>query len=313
MVVDALASLGHLVLQGHQHDAGLVVGGHQLADLAGALHVEAHLGQAFQRTVVVVGHHRAPVEAFLGHAGPAHRGRPQGLHVGTVDAGVQEQLVGDLLHRVQVVRVEDVALLRLDGDAQAVAHTRQLPPVLQEVDDVGVLRRDHLLKGGVEAEPQGLIAQDQAHQRAEHDNDETVVEEDALGQRARAGVEIRQVADYQAIGQIVGVTHFLGSAMGVAARAVASMRLSPRAPETISAPSAAWARLLRPVGSAPTRGAKALPAASPRSSRPLSSASSTAPSASLQGGAEGHRLGQLDACSSWRPASALRHTLPRRP
>ena len=68
--------------------------------MPGARDVGAQLLGRGGAAVVVVGHHRAAAEAFLGDLGPAHARRPERLHPGAVDAGREEDLVVDLLERV---------------------------------------------------------------------------------------------------------------------------------------------------------------------------------------------------------------------
>ncbi len=68
--------------------------------------VLALAAEGFEPVLLPVGGHRAAVQAVFGHARPAHRGRPQGLHIGPVHTGIEEDVVGDLLHRVQIRRVE---------------------------------------------------------------------------------------------------------------------------------------------------------------------------------------------------------------
>ncbi|MNZ66636.1 hypothetical protein D3C78_848660 [compost metagenome] len=207
VVVDALAGLGDALLQRHQHDARLVVGRHQLADLAGALDVDAHLLEALRRAVVVVGDHRAAVQAVLGHAGPAHRRRPQRLHVRAVDAGQQEHLVADLAHGVEVLVIEDAAFLGFHGDAQGVAHAGQLLAVLQEVGDVRVTGGDHLLECRVERQAERLVTQHQGGEQADDHDGQAVVEQQSLGEDPGALVELLEVADDRFVGEGLDVAH----------------------------------------------------------------------------------------------------------
>ena len=129
-----------LVQQRHDDHARLEVVADQAADDARARDVAAQLLGRLRRAVVVVGHHRAAAEAFLGDLGPAHRRRPQRLDPGAVHARRQHQFVADLAQRVQVLRVVDVALRVLDDDAQRVAQAAQVVAVLQVVLDVRMTR-----------------------------------------------------------------------------------------------------------------------------------------------------------------------------
>ena len=196
VIIDAFAGFGDLLLQRHQDDARLVVGRHQLPDFPGALDVDAHLFEALGRAVEVIGNHRAAVQAVFGHAGPAHRRGPQRFHVRPVDAGNQEHLIAELAHGVQVVGIENRPLLGLHGNAQGVAHPRQLFTVFEEIGDVRMAGGDHLFVGGIQRKPQGLVTQHQGDQQADQRNRQTVVEQQPFGERARALVELVQIGNH---------------------------------------------------------------------------------------------------------------------
>ena len=152
-VVDALAGARIDVEQRHDQHRRLEVVADQAADDPGAGDVGAQLLGRGGAAVVVVGHHRAAAEALLGDLGPAHARCPERLHPGPVDAGGEEDLVVDLLERVLVLRVVDVAVRVLDDDAQRVAQAAQLGAAFQVVLDVRVAARDHLLEARAESEP----------------------------------------------------------------------------------------------------------------------------------------------------------------
>ena len=52
--------------------------------------VGAQLLDGARRAVVVVGHHRASAEAFLGHFGPAYAGGPERLQCGVIEPDGQQ-------------------------------------------------------------------------------------------------------------------------------------------------------------------------------------------------------------------------------
>ncbi|MCY1355369.1 hypothetical protein D9M69_417890 [compost metagenome] len=198
VVVHALAASGGLVQQRNHQHGGLEVVGHQAADDTGTGDVLPQLLDAGRRAVVAVGHHRAALEAFLGHFGPAHAGRPEGLHPGTVDAGGEEQFVVNLLEGVEVGRVENVALGILHHHAHAVAQAAQGLAVLQEVLDVGMTLGNHLLEAGLELQAgNGHVAQQQGHQEDAGHERQPVVEHQALEQVAALRIEVFQIPDYR--------------------------------------------------------------------------------------------------------------------
>ncbi|MCY1423566.1 hypothetical protein D9M71_392810 [compost metagenome] len=198
VVVDTLAIRRIAVEQRHHQHGGLEVVGDQAADDAGTGDVLPQRLDARLRAVVAVRHHRAALEAFLGHFGPAHAGRPQRLHPGAVDAGAEEQLVMHLLERIQVGRVEDVALRVLHHDPHAVAQAAQGIAVGQEVLDVGMALGNHLLEAGSQFEPgHGHVAEQQGHQQDDEHERQPVVEHDTLQQVSAARIELFERPDYR--------------------------------------------------------------------------------------------------------------------
>ncbi len=125
VVVEALAGGRILVEQRHDQHARLEVPRHQAADDVGALDVLPQLLDVTRSALVAVGHHRAALEALLGHLGPAHRRAPQRLHPGPVHALAEEQLVVDVAQGLQVARVEDVALGVLHYHPHRIAQATQ--------------------------------------------------------------------------------------------------------------------------------------------------------------------------------------------
>ncbi|MNZ45171.1 hypothetical protein D3C78_628150 [compost metagenome] len=198
VVVDTLAVRRIAVEQRHHQHGGLEVVGDQAADDAGTGDVLPQRLDARLRAVVAVRHHRAALEAFLGHFGPAHAGRPQRLHPGAIDAGAEEQLVMHLLECVEVGRVEDVALRILHHHPYVVAQAAQRIAVGQEVLDVRMALGNHLLEARLQLQPgHGHVAEQHGHQQdAEHER-QTVVEHDPFEQVAAACVEILEIPDYR--------------------------------------------------------------------------------------------------------------------
>ena len=77
MIVEGLACGRGLVQQGHDQHGGLEIARHQAADDAGPMDVLAQLLDVGRLALIGVRHHRAALEALLGHLGPAHRRAPQ--------------------------------------------------------------------------------------------------------------------------------------------------------------------------------------------------------------------------------------------
>ena len=242
-VVQRLAGARVLVEQRHEHDAALEVGRHELADLARAFDIGAHLGHALWAAVVAVAHHRVAVQALFGDGHPARVAGPQRLQEGPVHARHQEQFVVDLAQRFQVLLVEDGALPGRHGDADGVAAGTKLVALLQEVDDVGVLRRDRLLEAGGQLHAQGLPAEHSRDQQAQQHDPQAVVEEQPLGGRAAARIEVFQarndglggVVGRQAHGALLG--QFIGFWTGRSGR-VPPVRPAARADSLEGRPSA---------------------------------------------------------------------------
>ncbi|VVN11866.1 hypothetical protein PS645_03833 [Pseudomonas fluorescens] len=69
------------------NDAGCLVQRDQLTELVRPLDVAAQRLQICRGAAVVVGNHRAAVEALFGHGDPASGRCPQGLHVSAIDTG----------------------------------------------------------------------------------------------------------------------------------------------------------------------------------------------------------------------------------
>ena len=194
-VVDALAARRVAVEQRHDDHARAEVVADQAADDARARDVAAQLLDRRRRAVVVVGHHRAAAEAFLGHLGPAHGRRPQRLDPRAIHARRQDQLVADLAQRVEVARGVDVAIGVLDDDAQRVAQAAQVGAVLEVVLDVRMPARDHLLEARVERQAQhGDHAEQHGQREAGEHHRAAVVEHQPLEARAGVVVEVLERA-----------------------------------------------------------------------------------------------------------------------
>jgi hypothetical protein len=125
-VVDALAGPRVALEQRNEHHARAEVAADQAADDARARDVvpSSSTPRPSRRRRRAS---PAAAEALLGHLGPAHRRRPERLHPCAVDARRQHQLVADALQRLEVARVEDVAVAILDDDAHGVAESRAGP------------------------------------------------------------------------------------------------------------------------------------------------------------------------------------------
>ncbi|MNZ75546.1 hypothetical protein D3C78_940260 [compost metagenome] len=134
--------------QRHEDHAGAEVGGHGMADLAGARQVGGELLQAGLGTVIAFGDHRPAFQAILGHPRPAGRWRPQRLHLHAVDPRQQEQLVAQLAQGLHVAGVVDAALGVGHGNPHGIAEPEQILLVRGEVLNVGVTLRNHLLEAG---------------------------------------------------------------------------------------------------------------------------------------------------------------------
>ncbi|MCY1443964.1 hypothetical protein D9M71_604070 [compost metagenome] len=107
--------------QRHVDDARGLVERHQLPEFIGALHIAPQRFEVGGGAAVVIGNHRAAVEAVLGYGYPARGRCPQRLHVGPVDTRQQVELVTQGLQGFQVLGVVDIAVFVGDHDAQRVA------------------------------------------------------------------------------------------------------------------------------------------------------------------------------------------------
>ena len=163
-VVEAFAGGGvDLEQLGGDDRAGEVVG-HELADLAALDHVLADLFESGRRGLEVGRDHGAAREAVLDDLDEAHVGREERGDGGAVDAGQEEDLVGDLLERVEKLGLEDVVVFdgERDDDAVGVAEGRL---VLDEGLDVRVLGRELLEEAGVDVGARGEERHDQREGR----------------------------------------------------------------------------------------------------------------------------------------------------
>jgi hypothetical protein len=194
-VVQRLAGFRVVVQQRHVDDAGAEVTRHQLADLARALDVRAHLGQRRGRAVVGVAHHGVAVQAVFGDGHPAGVAGPQRFHERPVHAGQQVDRVAQVAQGLEVLLVEDRLARGRHRDAQRIALAGQVRLVGQVVGDVRVLRRQRLFEAGVELQPAGLPAQQQRGQQADQQHPGAVVEQQPLGPGAGAGVEVFEAGD----------------------------------------------------------------------------------------------------------------------
>ncbi len=105
--------------------------------------------------------YRAAIKAILGHLGPAHVRRPQRAQVGAVYTGQEEHLVVDLLEGFHVLGTENITVLDGHRDADGVTEVGEIVLVLEHVDDVRVLKRNHLGKAGIGPYLQRLITEKQ--------------------------------------------------------------------------------------------------------------------------------------------------------
>ncbi|MCY1434345.1 hypothetical protein D9M71_504040 [compost metagenome] len=103
-----------------------------------------------------------------------------------------------LLEGIEIGRVEDVALGVFHHYPYAVAQAAQGLAVFQEVLDVGVSLRNHLLEAGSQLEARdGHVAQQQRDQQdADHER-QTVVEHHTFQQVSAARIEVLEILDYR--------------------------------------------------------------------------------------------------------------------
>ncbi|MNJ30992.1 hypothetical protein D3C77_256110 [compost metagenome] len=179
-VVQRFTAVAVLVEQRQENHARTKIRTHQVAEQLGAADVLAQGIDAGLRAGVVVGHHRAAGEALFGDLVPAHHRHPQRLDVGPVNAGGQEQRVVDVLEGLQVGRLENIARAVLDHHAHGIAQALELVTVVKEVADVRLVLRDGFLERGVERQAGRIPPQDHRHHRTEEDDQQAVVEDQAL-------------------------------------------------------------------------------------------------------------------------------------
>jgi hypothetical protein len=137
-VVERRAGVGVDLLQLGADDGARKVVGHQAADDARLQDVLAHLRQAFRRRPEIRGHHVAARDAVLDDLGEARVGGHQRAHLGAVDAGNEEHLVGDRLQRREELRGEDVAFPGHQRDQDAVGAGGEGHPRGGVVDALGI-------------------------------------------------------------------------------------------------------------------------------------------------------------------------------
>src|SRR5690606_32171252 len=121
---------------------------YQTTNLPGLEDIGAQLVKIFRTQVGWPTRHRAAVEAVLGHFGPAHVRRPQRTQIGTVYATQDKHLVIDTLERFHVLGGKDITILDRHSNADGVTQITHIALMLEHIDNVGVLERNHLLKAG---------------------------------------------------------------------------------------------------------------------------------------------------------------------
>ena len=187
---------GRIAVQQWDHDQrGLLVGGDVAAADIGATDIGAQLVHRLGRTVPAVRHHRAAAITVLGDFGPAQTAGPQTPHPVAVDARKKIENIVDLLQLQQIVLVEDVAIDRFDRHANRVAGAGQRLLVLQEILNVRVRLRDHLLEARIDLEPRRMPSEKHRHHQTDRNHHEAMIEDQPFEPTTAVGIEILGVAN----------------------------------------------------------------------------------------------------------------------
>ncbi|MCY1442636.1 hypothetical protein D9M71_590130 [compost metagenome] len=113
----------------------------------------------------------------------------------------------DLLEHLQVTGVENIALGVLDHHPHRVAQATQRLAVFQEVLDVRLALRNHLLEAGAQFQAgRGHVAQHQGDQRHEQHEQRAIIEHPLLQPVAGTAIEVTQVADHRH-GVLLDIAH----------------------------------------------------------------------------------------------------------
>ncbi|MNK62598.1 hypothetical protein D3C87_817840 [compost metagenome] len=198
VVVDAVSGCRSSVEQRHDQHGGLEVAGYQVTDNAGAVDVLAQLFDIRRRTLIGVWHHRSTLETFLGDFGPAYRRAPQRLHPCAVDAFGEEQFVVNLFEHVQVIGVEDVSFGVFNHHPHRAAQAAQRLAVLQEIFNVRLALRNHLLEAGTQLETgRHHVTQYQGDHCHEQHEQGAVIEDPPFQPVSGTSIEVLQVANHR--------------------------------------------------------------------------------------------------------------------
>ncbi|MNR52785.1 hypothetical protein D3C85_1726920 [compost metagenome] len=89
----------------------------------------------------------------------------------------------------------------LDRNPQGIATLPQLAAILQVVLHIRVIRRDHFFEGGIELQTQRLVAEHQAEQDKDAQNDAAVIEQKPFNQGAGRRIEHIRLRDGLMLGR----------------------------------------------------------------------------------------------------------------
>ena len=187
-IVQALARVGVCLDQRRDNNGGFEVVGDKASDLARLEHVLAQRIQGALAAVVVIGDDRATDKALLRDLHPARIGGPQGLQRRAVDAVDVKDFVGNAAQQILELLGKDVALGGLDNDSHRVAQPLEIILAVEEVLDVGVRYRQHLLEAGIGLELARLPAEEHRCQRKQQDQGQAHPHQQSAQQRAQFAV-----------------------------------------------------------------------------------------------------------------------------
>ncbi len=208
VVVEALAGFRIEVHQRNQNRRGLFVVGNQVAAQAGARHVQLDHADGLRRSVVVRRYHRPALEALLGDHLVAGVGCPQGLEILAHHARYVKYRIAHIFQRIEKLRGIDGGLVGFHRQAQHIAEPFEILLVVLVVFDVGMVLRQHLLEACLEFQmAESVITEIDRHQRAQHHDEQPVIEDQALDQVPGVDIELRHITDDWQIAAVFNMRH----------------------------------------------------------------------------------------------------------
>ena len=200
VVVQPLPGLGNRIQQrDHQGDRPAVVR-HQVTDDSRPGDIDLQLIDLPRRAVEFARDYAATLETVLGHHFPAGVGGKDRFHADPVYPRREEHFLVNRLRRLQENRFIDRVSGGLDRQTQVVTQPRQVVLVLEVIDHVLVLFRQHLFKRRLQLGLGRLVAQHDCRRQAQQHHQGAVVEDQPFEEAAAIEIELRQVRDDREVG-----------------------------------------------------------------------------------------------------------------